>query len=327
MSSKGGGPPKKRESRSGTRKVSTLSAEQLERKRANDREAQRSIRQRTKEHIEQLETQVTILQAQVAEMRPQNERFNELLQRNAVLEEEVGRLKHLLAYGGRPSIAGSDEQVAASYRSGWTFDEDPGNAASSIPTTGTILPSSYLAGTSHPPSSRLSRTPSAVSVSSRSSHPHDWQQYATARSPSLGDTSESEFSARMESYMIDGNLQPGSRLAPPPSIVVAAPQISFSGTASPSQQPPESRISQIFPASQNQRPCHDTLQSSTLPSIDHTAPAFVPSQRTVSVSKPNVSAATQPSLAQSYPTSASSYQNPLAGQREQSYPFPWEPQS
>ena len=41
MSSQDEPPIKRRESRSGTRKVSTLSAEQLERKRANDREAQR----------------------------------------------------------------------------------------------------------------------------------------------------------------------------------------------------------------------------------------------------------------------------------------------
>ena len=36
--------PKKRPSRAGTRSVNTLSATQLERKRANDREAQRAIR-------------------------------------------------------------------------------------------------------------------------------------------------------------------------------------------------------------------------------------------------------------------------------------------
>ncbi|QIW97437.1 hypothetical protein AMS68_002955 [Peltaster fructicola] len=46
---------KKRASRAGTRSVNTLSAAQLERKRANDREAQRAIRQRTKDHIDSLE--------------------------------------------------------------------------------------------------------------------------------------------------------------------------------------------------------------------------------------------------------------------------------
>lgn len=82
--------PKKRESRAGTRKVTSLSAEQLERKRANDREAQRTIRQRTKEHIEGLEHQV-------AEMRPKAQQFDEIARRNAALEDEIRRLRHQLA--------------------------------------------------------------------------------------------------------------------------------------------------------------------------------------------------------------------------------------
>jgi hypothetical protein len=56
---------KKRPSRAGTRSVTTLTAAQLERKRANDREAQRAIRQRTKDHIETLERQVRDLTAQI----------------------------------------------------------------------------------------------------------------------------------------------------------------------------------------------------------------------------------------------------------------------
>lgn len=84
----GGG--RKRESRAGTRKVASLTAEQLERKRANDREAQRTIRQRTKEHIEQLERQV-------AELRARDEQMDNVLRRNAVLEAEISRLRHQLA--------------------------------------------------------------------------------------------------------------------------------------------------------------------------------------------------------------------------------------
>lgn len=45
-------------SRAGTRCVSTLSSDQLTRKRANDREAQRAIRQRAKDHIEALERRI-----------------------------------------------------------------------------------------------------------------------------------------------------------------------------------------------------------------------------------------------------------------------------
>lgn len=81
---------RKRESRAGTRKVTSLTPEQLERKRANDREAQRTIRQRTKEHIERLERQV-------AELRANGEQFDNILRRNAALEAEIAHLRHQLA--------------------------------------------------------------------------------------------------------------------------------------------------------------------------------------------------------------------------------------
>lgn len=88
--------PRKRESRAGTRKVTSLSAEQLERKRANDREAQRTIRQRTKEHIERLEHQV-------AELKAKGEQYDDVVRKNAVLENEIRALRHQLALlSGRP---------------------------------------------------------------------------------------------------------------------------------------------------------------------------------------------------------------------------------
>ncbi|KAJ5131292.1 uncharacterized protein N7515_007331 [Penicillium bovifimosum] len=112
-------PVKRRESRSGSRKVSALSAEQLERKRANDRDAQRSIRQRTKEHIEQLEAQVASLKSQIAEMRLRDERFDELIKHNAFLENEVRRLKcQVASLTGRPELAGSTEPIAP-FRGVW----------------------------------------------------------------------------------------------------------------------------------------------------------------------------------------------------------------
>lgn len=82
--------PKKRESRAGTRKVTSLSAEQLERKRANDREAQRTIRERTKKHIDNLEQQV-------AELRAKGEHYDDVVRRNAALQDEIKRLRHELA--------------------------------------------------------------------------------------------------------------------------------------------------------------------------------------------------------------------------------------
>lgn len=88
---------KKRASRAGTRSVSTLSAAQLERKRANDREAQRAIRQRTKDHIDGLEKSITDLR--------QSQDANEKLvlatrQRNRELEEENSYLRLRLNEAG-----------------------------------------------------------------------------------------------------------------------------------------------------------------------------------------------------------------------------------
>ena len=82
--------PKYQDPRVGTRSVNTLSAAQLERKRANDREAQRIIRQRTKEHIEDLERQV-------AELPEIKEQLNKAQQRNAELEAQVASLQRQLA--------------------------------------------------------------------------------------------------------------------------------------------------------------------------------------------------------------------------------------
>ncbi|KAL9618457.1 MAG: hypothetical protein Q9160_006835 [Pyrenula sp. 1 TL-2023] len=80
---------RRRGSRAGTRSVSTLSASQLERKRANDREAQRTIRQRTKEHIESLENRVN-------ELTARGRQLDDALAKNSVLENRVAELKQQL---------------------------------------------------------------------------------------------------------------------------------------------------------------------------------------------------------------------------------------
>jgi hypothetical protein len=85
---------KKQPSRAGTRSVTTLTAAQLERKRANDREAQRAIRQRTKDYIDALERQVRDLIAQLD--NGSSSRMVELMRRNEELEQEnaVLRARH-----------------------------------------------------------------------------------------------------------------------------------------------------------------------------------------------------------------------------------------
>lgn len=91
------GSTKKRASRAGTRSVSTLSAAQLERKRANDREAQRAIRQRTKDHIDGLENTIS-------ELRRSQEASDRVAlaarQRNRELEEENTFMRVKLSEAG-----------------------------------------------------------------------------------------------------------------------------------------------------------------------------------------------------------------------------------
>ena len=85
-----GAPARYPDPRVGTRSVNTLSTAQLERKRANDREAQRIIRQRTKEHIEDLERQV-------AELPEVKDQLSKSQQRNVELEAQVASLQRQLA--------------------------------------------------------------------------------------------------------------------------------------------------------------------------------------------------------------------------------------
>jgi len=85
---------RKRASRAGTRSVNTLSALQLERKRANDREAQRAIRQRTKETITSHEKEIFDLKAEVSTrdrmLAAAQTRTRELEEENAYLRSRLG---------------------------------------------------------------------------------------------------------------------------------------------------------------------------------------------------------------------------------------------
>lgn len=83
---------------SGTRSVSTLTPAQLARKRANDREAQRAIRARTKEHIDRLERENEELKkAQNADTRVQH-----FLRKIEMLESENKNLRTQAAQHGLP---------------------------------------------------------------------------------------------------------------------------------------------------------------------------------------------------------------------------------
>ena len=83
-------------SRAGARSVNKLSQAQLARKRQNDREAQRAIRQRTRDQIETLARQVRELSDPGNQRRLAwkiEQRNREIQQRNRELEEEIVMLK------------------------------------------------------------------------------------------------------------------------------------------------------------------------------------------------------------------------------------------
>lgn len=80
----------------------------MSRKRANDREAQRAIRQRTKEHIEKLELRIAELEGCGDSVS--SARFDEILLRNAVLERQVAQLARQLQLTCNPYGYGTENR-------------------------------------------------------------------------------------------------------------------------------------------------------------------------------------------------------------------------
>lgn len=76
---------KRKASTTGSRGIANLTPEQLAKKRANDREAQRAIRERTKQQIETLEQKIRELQRQ----QPYQELQHVLRQKEAVEAENA----------------------------------------------------------------------------------------------------------------------------------------------------------------------------------------------------------------------------------------------
>lgn len=84
---------KRRPLGAGTRSVTTLSAAQRERNRANDREAQRAIRQRMKDYVESLERRIV----ELSEKSDSGAELIETMQRNEELEQENAILRSKLS--------------------------------------------------------------------------------------------------------------------------------------------------------------------------------------------------------------------------------------
>ena len=82
---------KRRASTSISRGIASLTPEQLAKKRANDREAQRAIRERTKQQIESLEREIQELKSQ----QPYRDLQQIIRQKEAVEAENADIKKHL----------------------------------------------------------------------------------------------------------------------------------------------------------------------------------------------------------------------------------------
>lgn len=92
--SSNGNPPqvkKRRTSTTGSRGVANLTPEQLAKKRANDREAQRAIRERTKGQIETLERKIQELTSQQPYQDLQN-----VMRQKGIVEAENTEIKKRL---------------------------------------------------------------------------------------------------------------------------------------------------------------------------------------------------------------------------------------
>lgn len=154
--------------RKGTRSVSTLTPSQLARKRANDREAQRAIRARTKEHIENLEREIDELRSQ----QSRDQTVRDLLGRNRALEEEVRRLRESLGIRN----AGHGLQYPTSAYPGSSSQPSPyGNSTPEYPIMADLPPYSNVHDpTGVWPASVPCSLPSTVSSPSSPSAPEDY---------------------------------------------------------------------------------------------------------------------------------------------------------
>ncbi|KAK5628941.1 hypothetical protein RRF57_004657 [Xylaria bambusicola] len=164
--------------RKGTRSVSTLTPSQLARKRANDREAQRAIRARTKEHIENLEREIDELRSQ----QSRDQTVRDLLGRNKALEEEVRRLRESLGIR-----AGHNVPYPSSYAGSNSQPSSYGQSTPEYPIVSDMPPYSNVPDpTNIWPASVPCSLPSTVSSPSSPAAPEDYgSNYFTPNASSV----------------------------------------------------------------------------------------------------------------------------------------------
>ncbi|KAK2600200.1 hypothetical protein QQS21_005074 [Conoideocrella luteorostrata] len=144
--------------RKGTRSVSTLTPSQLARKRANDREAQRAIRARTKEHIDRLERELEDLRS----ANGRDKTVQELMRRNKDLEDELRQLKESMgvSINSSPYSAPTGTTSTAFVSTSTTINDWEVCPASEQDQLLTPCPSAYDDNCGAIPSPRMSPHPS-----------------------------------------------------------------------------------------------------------------------------------------------------------------------
>ena len=115
----GNGRKRRAEGAASSRGVANLTPDQLAKKRANDREAQRAIRERTRNTIESLEKRIKELESQ----QPFQELQNVIRSRDAVMAENEDlkrRMHNILALaqsqGAAQGLNGEEEALSQEYQ-------------------------------------------------------------------------------------------------------------------------------------------------------------------------------------------------------------------
>ncbi|KFH40378.1 hypothetical protein ACRE_089600 [Hapsidospora chrysogenum ATCC 11550] len=187
--------PNRVSKRKGTRSVSTLTPAQLARKRANDREAQRAIRARTKEHIERLEAELDELRSE----RQRDQTVQELLLRNKMLEQELKSLRESMGISFHSSSPYSTPGALDSPRTSPYPAGDFATTTAAAATTTT---------TSAPP------MPGYTSAYVPFANPSDCESWAAAVSASAGSNVSSPVSSAADDYAPGPSYLPTSALGP-----------------------------------------------------------------------------------------------------------------
>lgn len=213
---------KKRKGGPGSRGVANLTPEQLAKKRANDREAQRAIRERTKHTIENLENKIKELTSQ----QPYQE-LQAVLRKKEAVEQELLDVKNRMAsiMSLIQPILGSQQGVYASpgpsFMPAQTAATGPistGTGAASTPPSA-ASPNSAATTTWQPPAPQSAGSSTQTSPHFDQARMITQQRHNSLHALDLGPGGEQ----LKLNFLLDGLSMPGNRMQPGDGSVVDTP--------------------------------------------------------------------------------------------------------